>query len=220
MTRQAYIAAKAPRLGQVKTRLARDLGDAAALELYRAFLVDLAAEFPDIGWFVTPPDAWSEIAHTIAPAGPAPTRWLDQGPGDWTQRQRFLFATAAARGEDRTVLIGSDSPQLRAEVIAQAFAALDDHEVVLGPTFDGGYYLIGMRGWHDVLAGVAMSTHDVFGEIMDAAGRDGLRVAILEATFDVDEVEDLTLLRRAVAHGQGLQATRAALARVDAAVIA
>jgi uncharacterized protein len=217
---RAYIAAKAPRAGQVKTRLAAALGDSAALDLYRAFLSDLADEFPEAGWFVTPADAWRDIAAIVARPAQPPACVLDQGPGDWTMRQRFLFQTAARRGEERTVLIGSDSPHLRASIIEQAFRALDDHEVVFGPTLDGGYYLIGMRGWHDVLAGVPMSTESVFAQIQARSRTMGVSMAVLGATFDVDEVDDLSLLRTAVAAGNGLHAIRAALARLDAQVAA
>ena len=220
MSRQAYIAAKAPRAGQVKTRLAAAIGDAATLDLYRAFLSDLADEFPAAGWFVTPTDAWRDIAAIVARPVQSPASVLDQGPGDWTNRQRFLFETSAQRGEERTVLIGSDSPHLRSSIVEQAFRALDDHDVVFGPTPDGGYYLIGMRGWHDILAGVPMSTYSVFEQIHAQSRAMGVSMAVLDATFDVDEVDDLTLLRAAVAESDGLHATRGALARLDARVAA
>jgi uncharacterized protein len=220
VSRQAYIAARAPRSGQVKTRLAAALGDAAALDLYRAFLSDLADEFTGIGWFVTPADAWRDIAPIVARRAQPPTCILDQGPGDWTARQRFLFETAAERGEERTVLIGSDSPHLRSSIVEEAFGALDDHDVVFGPTPDGGYYLIGMRGWHDVLAGVPMSTESVFAQIQTQARTMGVSMAVLGAAFDVDEADDLTRLRAAVAASDGLPATRGALARLDARVAA
>ncbi len=220
MSRRAYIAAKAPRAGQVKTRLAAALGDAVALDLYRAFLADLADEFPETGWFVTPADAWHDIAAIVARPAQPPALVLDQGPGDWTVRQRFLFETAAQRGEERTVLIGSDSPHLRSSIVEQAFRALDDHDVVFGPTLDGGYYLIGMRGWHDVLAGVPMSTESVFAQIQARSRAMGVSMAVLIPTFDIDEVEDLVLLREAVADSERLQATRRALMRLDSRVAA
>jgi len=71
-------------------------------------------------------------------------RVVAQGEGDWTERQRWLFRTAAARGEERIILVASDSPQLCVSTIIDAFHLLTQHHVVLGPTHDGGYYLIGM----------------------------------------------------------------------------
>ncbi len=202
------IAAKAPRPGRVKTRLAAAIGDAAAAELYGAFLRDLAARFPEAAWFVTPIAEWEQVTDCYLGRS---ARLLEQPPGDWTERQRAFFRGAAARGEELSVLAASDSPQLRAEVAAEAFALLDRHELVLGPVTDGGYYLIGMRGWHDVLAGVTMSTGSVLDEILRAARALGLRVALLEPTYDVDEVEDLELLALEAAVRDDLVATCAAL---------
>lgn len=212
MTCGLYIAAKAPREGEIKTRLAHGIGAPAAVTLYRAFVRDLATEFPTAGWFVTPATAWEEFAPLVS--GQRFVSVLGQGQGDWTDRQRFLFSTARRRGEDRTVLIGSDSPHLRREVVDRAFALLDHRDLVLGPTFDGGYYLIGMRGWHDVLAGVPMSTATVLDRILVAATAAGVSVGLLEATFDVDEVTDLALLRDELARRSEAGATGAALERL------
>ncbi|MBA4115814.1 MAG: DUF2064 domain-containing protein [Rubrobacter sp.] len=75
----------------------------------------------------------------VSPLGEG--RVLIQGEGDWTERQRELFGGAAGRGEDKVVLIASDSPHLTVEVVVRAFEELDRRDLVLGPTFDGGYYL-------------------------------------------------------------------------------
>ena len=205
MTDRLYIAAKAPRPGLVKTRLAGAIGDDSAAALYAAFLDDLAGRFPNAVWFVTPPEDWVGWPH--------PT--LAQPEGDWTERQRALFRGASARGETRVVLIASDSPQLPATRIAEAFRLLDAHDVVLGSVPDGGYYLIGMRGWHDVLAGVTMSTANVLTEIFARAAEHGVSVASLEPAYDVDELADLSLLEADSAH---MPATRAALAALELGV--
>jgi uncharacterized protein len=211
-----YIAAKAPRVGLAKTRLGCSIGHESAVALYRAFLRDLAARFASApfvcGWYVTPPDAWPEIASLVAPCGES--RVLSQGEGDWTRRQRELFYGAAERGEQRVILIASDSPHLTVEVVARAFCELDRHDLVFGPTHDGGYYLVGMRGYHDVLHDVEMGTDTVMDEISARAERAGLSIGSVETTFDVDEAEDLEHLRRLVATRRDLAATRAALERL------
>jgi uncharacterized protein len=208
-----YIAAKAPRAGLAKTRLGASIGHESAVALYKAFLRDLATRFAGApfgcGWYVTPPDAWPEIAPLVAACGKA--RVLFQGEGDWTKRQRELFYGAAHRGEEKVVLIASDSPHLTVEVVARAFGELDRHDLVFGPTYDGGYYLIGMRGYHDVLYDVEMGTDTVMDEIYARAQRARLSVGSVEATFDVDEVEDLEHLRRQVATRPDLASTRAVL---------
>lgn len=214
MTDALYIIAKAPRAGLAKTRLGRAVGDEAAIVLYKAFLRDLAARFAgapfDCGWYVTPPDAWDDISPLVDWDG-RETQVLLQGEGDLGERQREFFRGAVDRGEERVVLVASDSPQLSVEVVERAFRELRRHDLVFGPTYDGGYYLIGMRGFRDVFRGVAMSIGTELGKIVAAAELAGLSVGWVETTFDVDEVEDLEHLRLLVEHRPDLAATRLAL---------
>jgi len=220
-----YIIAKAPRARLAKTRLGRTIGHEAAVSLYRAFLRDLGMRFAgapsadalfECGWYVTPADAWPEISPLVDPLGSqtrSGTRVILQGGGDLAERQRDLFLGAAARGEERVVLIASDSPQLTVEVISQAFRELDRHDLVFGPTYDGGYYLIGMRcqSHRDVFGGVPMSTGTVLGDVVAQAESLNLSVGWVETTFDIDEVEDLEHLREIVDYRPDLAATRDAL---------
>jgi len=206
-----YVIARAPRPGFAKTRLGRTIGHERAIILYRAFLRDLAARFSGspfaLGWYVTPLDAWPEISSLTGETG----RVLLQVEGDLTRRQRELFREAASRGEERTVLIASDSPHLTVEVVEEAFRCLERQDIVFGPTYDGGYYLIGMRGWHDVLQETPMSVGTELDGIVARARLSGLSVGLLEATFDVDVVEDIRHLRPLVLERPDLAATRDAL---------
>lgn len=149
--------------------------------------------------------------HHPSPITYHPSPVLVQGPGDWGVRQQALFTEAPARGETRTILIASDSPQIGVEVVAEAFALLESHDLVLGPVDDGGYYLVGMRGPWQVLGGVPMSTRTVLAEIVARAEGLGLSVAFVPATFDVDEADDLARLAALVMQRDDLPATRAAL---------
>jgi rSAM/selenodomain-associated transferase 1 len=209
-----YIAAKAPREELTKTRLGRSIGHESAVALYKAFLTDLAARFTDspfaLGWYVTPPEAWEEIAPLAGRRGRT-ARVSIQPQGDWTERQRQLFRESAASDEERIVLIASDSPHLTVGVVEEAFHALDRHDLVFGATYDGGYYLIGMRGFHDVLSGIPMSTGTVLDDITGRAEQLGLSVGWVETTFDIDEVEDLEQLRQLAETRADLAATRTAL---------
>jgi uncharacterized protein len=206
-----YVIARAPRVGFAKTRLGRTIGHERAILLYSAFLRDLAARFSrssfNPGWYVTPPDAWPEISPLTGETG----RVLFQGEGDLTERQRELFRGAAGRGEERTVLIASDSPHLSVEVVEEAFRRLDRQDLVFGPTYDGGYYLIGMRGYHDVLRETPMSVGTELDGLLVRARLLGLSVGLLEPTFDVDVVEDLQHLRPLALERPDLPATREAL---------
>jgi rSAM/selenodomain-associated transferase 1 len=220
------IAAREPAPGMTKTRLGATIGMARAAELYAAFLVDLAARFThcqdedggfDSGWAFTPADV--DFASVLQRAGcdpPAPgVRFVAQHGDGWDERQANIFAWGYEQGYERTVLIGSDSPQLAFAVVSDAFAALLDHDVAMGRTLDGGFYLIGMRGFHDVLRGVPMSTVTA-AEAVAARTEDlGLRLAELPVTFDIDEERDLAHLRRALApDGACAPATWTALRRL------
>ncbi|MGE3272625.1 MAG: DUF2064 domain-containing protein, partial [Chloroflexota bacterium] len=181
-----YIAARAPRPGFTKSRLGRVIGHREAATLYAAFLRDLALRFASAGclagWYVTPVDAWSELLPLVAPDGQhGPV--IEQPDGDWTERQRSLFAEARLRGEQRTVLIASDSPQVSVGLVTWAFRQLSSCDVVLGPTLDGGYYLIGMRSgarqpWN-LLADIQMSTGTVLSDLLTRARSIGLTVGLL-----------------------------------------
>ncbi len=236
MSAVLYVAARAPRAGFAKTRLGRAIGHERAVELYIAFLRDLAARFASapfaVGWYITPADAWDDIGplirpserpngqhdersagyllSSLAPAGPV----LIQGEGSWGERQQALFLGAAARGETRTILVASDTPHLTLEIVAEAFALLERHDLVLGLVEDGGYYLVGMRGPWRVLDGVAMSTRTVVAEIVAHAEGLGLSIAFVAPTFDVDEVADLDRLAALVAGRDDLPVTRVALERL------
>lgn len=206
-----YVIARAPRAGFAKTRLGRTLGHEGAVSLYRAFLRDLSMRFSESpfppGWYVTPPNAWPEISALTGES----ERVIFQGDGDLTERQKELFRGAKGRGEERVVLIASDSPHLGVEVVEEAFRRLDNNDLVFGPTFDGGYYLIGMRGYHDVLDGVPMSVGTELERITARARLTGLSVSLLESTFDIDIVEDLQHLLPLALERPDLQATRDAL---------
>jgi glycosyltransferase A (GT-A) superfamily protein (DUF2064 family) len=223
------IAAKAPQSGLVKTRLGRTVGMARAAELYAAFLVDLAARFApgpeddwgfDVGWAYTPAEAdFSALLAGIGCPPPAPSvRFVPQHGEGWDVRQANLLRWGWAAGYSRTVLVGSDSPQLPLATIHDAFAALLDHDVTFGRTLDGGYYLIGMRGYHDVLTGLPMSTASAADALLTRIAERRLRLAELPPTFDIDEERDLELLRAALApDGAAAPSTWAALQRLGLA---
>ncbi|QIN77468.1 DUF2064 domain-containing protein [Rubrobacter marinus] len=216
-----YIAAKAPRAGFAKTRLGREIGHERAVAFYAAFLSDLAARFADapfpLVWYVTPSDAWADVAPLVGAEAEQPDRVLDQGEGDWAERQGRLFRGAEARGEERVVLMASDSPHLPVAVVEGAFRELRRHDLVLGPVHDGGYYLVGMcpsAARHDVL-GVPMSTATVLGDVVARAESLGLSVGRVAPTFDVDEAEDLERLRPLALACDDLPATRAAFSEAS-----
>jgi glycosyltransferase A (GT-A) superfamily protein (DUF2064 family) len=200
------IAARSPIAGETKTRLGHAIGMQSAADLYRAFLRDIADRFDseewargrayDLAWTHSPPERnfASDLAGATGRRSPASTLFVPQDGLDWGTRQTNLLRWAAAQGYAQTVLMASDSPQLETTVIDQAFACLDAHDVVLGRVRDGGYYLVGMVGFHDVLSGVPMSTISAADGVVEAALARGLSVGETDPTFDVDVVNDVVYL--------------------------
>lgn len=206
------VMARQPTPGAVKTRLAARVGKAAASALYRGFLTDIAATLGDgpwqLTWAVTPADA------DLRPIVGASARCLAQRGDELGARMRHCFADLFAAGAGRVVMIGADAPHLGRDRVAAAFAALDGADVALTPTRDGGYCLIGLNAERDVFSGVAMGGPHVFGQTVRRIADLGLRPSIQPGTFDVDEWDDVVLLRKLLNDGAvDLPATAAALAR-------
>jgi len=179
---------RALRLGGVKTRLATDVGPHVALELYRAMLDDLIAASRRLAverlFFIDDP-----LAGTDHPSSSIP-----QNGTDLWERMDDAIRRALATGASRVVLVGSDIPGLSHDVLEQAFAALRVHPVVLGPSADGGFYLIGfVAAAYDggVFERARTDPGRASGLIESWARRRGLSVGRLRRLRDVDTATDL-----------------------------
>ena len=193
------VMARYPELGKTKTRLARTLGEQETVGLYRAFLSDIAQRHAGQEyipcWAYTPAEVdYQELVATLVPEYASSMRYFPQKGTDFGARLHAAFQWTQAQGFEYTILIGTDSPQIRREHIMAARKALDEVDVVLGPSDDGGYYLLGMRVAHDVFSGIPMSTDVVTQMTLEAAQRQGLTVRLLDSLFDVDELPDLVRL--------------------------
>jgi rSAM/selenodomain-associated transferase 1 len=184
---------KAPRPGQVKTRLAAAIGDEPAAAAYRALAEGVLertapreGEYERIVLFA-PPDAREEVARWL----PAEPLAAQEGP-DLGARMDAAFAAAFAGGAPAAVLVGSDVPRLDRGHVLRAFAALEEHPVVLGPAADGGYYLVGLRERRpELFAGVEWGTAGVLAATLERCAALGLRPRLLETLADVDTEADL-----------------------------
>lgn len=198
-----------PEIGRVKTRLIPALGEDGARSLYRSFLRDLGDRFAgrayDLLWAYTPEGGPPPPALT-----PGLTR-RQEGP-DLGHRLLQLFAWARGDGYDRVVVISSDVPHLPAEVIDSAFEALAKCDVVLAPSEDGGYHLVGMSAPHDIFTMVPMSTALVLAQTLDVILARGLSSRLLEADFDVDMPEELPRLAARLAQDAALRQSHTARA--------
>ena len=122
-------------------------------------------------------------------------RMLSQGEGNLGERMNRAFRKVFAKGYDSCVLIGSDVPEIRSSDLADAFKALETKDVVMGKTTDGGYYLIGMKAVHpELFMGSDYSHNRVADQLVEAAGRTGLKMAYIRPLHDLDVPDDLTSL--------------------------
>ncbi|MBM4258590.1 MAG: glycosyltransferase [Deltaproteobacteria bacterium] len=195
MSNTLIIFAKAPIVGQVKTRLCppMTLEQAAGLATY--FLIDTverACSLPDVQVYVafTPTDSESVFRALLS----FPVHYVAQRGHSLGERELNVFRDLQQQEPRKVVLIGSDIPTLPRSHLQEAFTLLGDPgcNVVLNPTEDGGYCLIGMREPHAVLfENISWSTPAVLQETLAQAQRHNLKVKLLPSWYDVDEASDL-----------------------------
>jgi len=188
---------KHPASGKVKTRLAEHVGQNVATDLYKSFVFDilttLRAICVDFKIVFYPPDDENEFQQ-----------WLGEGYSyapqigkDLGQRMKHAFLRAFIDGFRSVVIIGSDLPDLPADYLELGFKALETNDVVLGPSSDGGYYLIGFAKeafLPDVFEGITWSSADVFEQTLNILKKHEQRVYLLPQWHDVDTWADLSEL--------------------------
>lgn len=186
-TRYLVIFAKAPRMGRVKTRLARDIGMIGAWRFYRQSLTALVRRLNRDRRWKTVLCVAPDTAAMDGGQWPVAAR-LRQGGGDLGQRMQRAFDTLPP---GPVVLIGADIPGIGAAHIARAFRSLGHHDAVFGPAGDGGYWLVGLRRRPRVprlFAGVRWSGPHALDDTL--ANLDAHRVAMIDTLADVDDGED------------------------------
>ena len=204
------VVAKQPAPGQTKTRLCPPLTHAQAAELYDCFLRDTLAimrEVPDVCCVIgyLPEDAQGYFRQLAPDMELSPQRGASLG-----ERLDHILTETLLGGSQRAVVMDSDSPTLPAAYLSQAFEDLADADVILGPTQDGGYYLIGMKQPQPhLLRLVQMSTPHVLADTLALAESSGLTVSLLPTWYDVDTIGDLHKLNGEIA---GLSANGSAAA--------
>lgn len=190
-----YVVAKKPIPRQTKTRLSPPLTAAQAAGLYDCFLrdtLDLIRTVPNvrhgIGYF---PETERNYFERLAPDMELICQW----GASLGERLDHLVVDALNDGAPAVVIVDSDSPTLPVDYLTQAFERLAGADVVLGPTLDGGYYLIGMKQPQPgLLRGVQMSTPHVLSDTLQLAQSAGLAVDLLPVWYDVDTAADLERL--------------------------
>jgi rSAM/selenodomain-associated transferase 1 len=188
--RRLLVFLRAPREGQVKTRLACGIGAVSALEAYRTLLqhtLEAASGFGAVELRFTPADALPLVEPLLRPGWTA----VFQGDGDLGFRLDSAFSDAFREGFRRVIVIGSDCPEILATDLESADAGLSDADVVLGPAKDGGYWLLGLRRPAPFLfRDMPWSTPHVLAETVRRVESAGLRLGRLRELADVDTAAD------------------------------
>lgn len=187
--------ARVPQLGRVKSRLAADIGDAAALAAYEELGKACWHEVTMARRLMA---ARAIVAFTPGGESTAMRGWLagadeyvEQGAGDLGERMLDAIDGQLRRGARRVVVVGSDCPTLSASTLTSAFARLENADLVVGPATDGGYYLIGVtRRQPSLFQDIPWSSERTLAATLARADTAGLRVAALETLTDVDTLAE------------------------------
>jgi uncharacterized protein len=191
------IFARLPREGEVKTRLGRSLGMDVAARIYREFAehaFSLGEQLATMGkrvyLFFDPLASEAEMRRWTGHA----FVHLPQGGITLGDRMQNAFDETFRRGSTCSVIVGTDVPELDVTAIHHAYELLTVHEVVIGPSTDGGYYLLGMKApTKDLFRGITYSTDGVFKQTLARAGELRLSVSLLDELADIDTKEDYEL---------------------------
>ena len=185
---------KYPEKGKVKLRLSRDLDEEIVQELYRCFVQDTLTMIKKINapLFICfhPPDAQRKFQGWLG----STFRFLPQKGEDLGERMKNSFADVFTKGFQNVILMGGDSPDLPEDYIKQAFITLRTKDVVLGPTVDGGYYLIGFKNTTfppSVFEEIHWSSPMVFQETVTKIQQAHRSIGFLPVWSDVDTLTDL-----------------------------
>ena len=185
--------------GRVKTRLARDLGELAACDLYRAMVADIIAN-------ITAARLPIYLFHDGQDATGLPTEWvraaeavIGQTGDSLGDRMIAAFEALFSIGREQVILVGSDIPGIDAPLLQSAIAAIEGFDVVFSPAFDGGYCLVATKknSFSDsIFSAIPWSTSRVMDLTLEICAADGLSYALLEPRRDIDTLPDIAAYGR------------------------
>jgi hypothetical protein len=185
-----------PVAGKAKTRLAASMGSEKAVEFYRICARQILREMNSL-----PTQVSKYIFFTDSPDHQNVEEWA--GPGfnfkaqageDLGERLVNAFREVFSEGAGKAVIIASDVPDISADIVNRAMEALDCCDIVLGPSHDGGYYLLGMSKPHqELFQGIPWSSAEVMKRTLARAGEMGLTTYMLPALIDIDNFEDFKM---------------------------
>ncbi len=192
------VVAKAPQPGKVKTRLCPPLSPQQAARLYEGFLLDtlsVALAVPHCAVKIVCPTG--QDASELAALVPGEVGYIVQSQPGLTAALSETFGACVAAGYSKVLCISSDNPNLPVEYLIQAIERLDEVEVVLGPSEDGGYYLVGAKKvYPSLFEGMEWSNELVLSETLRRVAEARLSQALLPEWYDLDTGLDLVRLAR------------------------
>src|SRR6478672_268406 len=193
--RVLVVMAKAPRPGAVKTRLVPSLSPEAVTAFYCCLLDDtlaLARSLQDVEVAIMCPQR--DVKELAQLAGNQASVIAQKGEG-LASGLTSVFSHFAGDKQRRTIAFNSDSPHLPRSVLEDAFETLAAHDVVVGPTHDGGYYLVGAKAFHPTLfASDGMGTSRALERLLARARALELSVSFADRFYDIDIADDLSRL--------------------------
>ena len=188
---------KYPVLRGVKTRLAEHVGHDVATDLYKSFVAEILTTLHTLSVnfriVFYPPDAGDQFQQWLGEK----YSYAPQIGQDLGQRMKNAFLQAFSDGFNSVVIIGSDSPDLPADYLDLGFTALDTNDVVVGPSSDGGYYLIGFvknAFLPEVFGGISWNSHNVLEQTINILKQHKKKLYLLPQWHDVDTLADLNEL--------------------------
>ena len=185
---------KYPEAGKVKTRLAKDVGDQRAAEIYSQMsktIIDNVSESNgyETAIFFDPPDKEYEIRNWI---GKKEVPFAPQRGDTLGDKISNAFKEVFSSESERVVIIGTDCIDVSSKTITQAINSLEDVDVVLGPVVDGGYYLLGLNNHiPEIFQEIEWSTDRVLNQTLERIKEKKLSFELLETLIDIDILDDL-----------------------------
>ncbi len=179
---------KNPILGFAKTRIAKKVGNIQALNIYEELIHITQDHSGSVDFnlhvfysnFIDTFDRWPATA----------IKHLQLQSSDLGERIAHAISTALLSSK-KVLVIGSDCPYISPELLTRARSKLDDNDIVIGPSFDGGFYLLGLKMMHsNLFEDVAWSTSNVCAQLLSNCNGLSLTTMLLERLHDIDEIED------------------------------
>ena len=197
MKKGVIIFQKNAQKGKVKTRLAAGVGEDQALEIYKNLVIITHNQLSKVNCekllyfteFIDNSDFNENDSY----------HFLIQSEGDLGKRMASAFQEQFKHGFDKLLIIGTDCPELSSEILEEAFARLDEDEVVIGPANDGGYYLLGMKTYiPGLFQKIPWSSDQVLSLSKKVLDFHSISYSLLPTLIDVDTLEDWDLVKNKV----------------------